>query len=187
MAFLSALKGVWKSAGSSLSGTRALAPFAGSVIGGIHGYATSDNLNSTARLKDTMLGAMGGLGIGALATRTAWRGVSSAGKGVARGIWKNKRSIGKAGVIGARSGIRLGASLAKSAMNHPYSAMALGGGVYGMGAMAGGGERGQPVDRSAMMIKEGAPSTGRIADSSRQDLLQSTFGLTQGMWKGRHG
>lgn len=187
MAFLSALKGAWKGAGSSLSGARALAPFAGSAVGGVHGYLTSENLDPTARMKDTMLGAMGGAGIGALATKTAWRGVAGIGKGVARGIWKNKRGIGKAGIIGAKTGIRLGASLAKSAMNHPYAAMALGGGVYGIRAMAGGGEQGRPVDRAEMMIGDQAPSTGRIADGSRQDLLESTFGLTQGMWKGRHG
>lgn len=168
-------------------------PILGGAIGGIAGGAMSDNQSATGTFRDMLLGAAAGAGIGTMATPAFWGAARATGKGIGKGIWNRARPLfTHEGGIKAQQGIEravLGvgdaaARAGKFAMSNPKTALLLGGGAFGVGALG------------MSVMGGGQPPAGRedVIDFMRQnkmsstaDLHGSTFGLVQGLHKGRHG
>jgi len=125
-----------------------------------------------------------GLSSGVSWWRSRWAGA------MAQGVGKFAYGAGKAGYHGA-------GGMAQWAMRKPSHAIGLAGvgaGLYGASAAVGTGESGMDAaEASAIMQQHGGPSTGFAPgmgamkrQSDRSMFMESTFGLTQGLHRGRH-
>jgi hypothetical protein len=175
---------------------RAMLPLVGATAGGISGVVSSNNLDPTARFRDVLLGVGIGAGIGGLFTRTGVSMFGGIGKGIGRGIKKRvgplftheggiaaQQKIERA-VLAAGSGA---AHLGRAALQNPLTALSIGGGALGLGAI-GYSALNQPGPPSSMdtmnfINRHRVPSSGF---TDRDRLQQSTVGLTQAMFRNRH-
>jgi hypothetical protein len=155
----------------------------GTVAGGTVGYATSDNNTPTGQFKDTLMGAAMGLGIGTLSTKTVLRNSWS--------LAKNSRGYVAEGIThGVSLGMRAGAGAARFALNNPGTAVGLGALGLGTVALANSGYSSNSAgidEANAYAQQTEMQSTGQVSNvESRSALIGSTYGLTQGLHRGRH-
>jgi len=159
---------------------------------------------------------IGGMARGGLRLRQTFRAAGAArrmgagpiealsfGRYTARNTSLPKQTLGTlwGGAKGAygigRSGLRGAASVAGFALRRPRTTIALGAaglGAYGLAQMGGSGQSGMDADEAAAIAHvHGGPSTGfapGMGTNARQDqramFMDSTFGLTQGLHRGRH-
>jgi len=140
-------------------------------IGGLLGAATSDRNSPTGRLQDIAGGALLGLGIAGLTTRTA--GVI--GKGIGKAFWRSKGAIGRAGL---RAGRGLGNIAVNFALKHPV--LTFGGIATGMAYSSlfrPDTLRGAALEAAQNEIS--GPST------PTQQFQSSTDGIVQGLHRRR--
>lgn len=195
---------------------------AGAAIGGAYGGLASDSNTSTGRLRDATVGAAAGLGIASIPSavsmsarlhRTAkgYGAARSVGGGIlesisfgnyAAGTTGTFRNIGTAAMGIGRTGANIGIGLGKGALStgkfayqHPYAALGIAAGGYGMYSLSqSGGDSGMTAgDMAAVAERTGISSTGfqpgmgnERNQISRQMFTESTFGLTQGLHRSRH-
>lgn len=191
-------------------------PIVGGIAGGIYGGATSENLDMTARFKDMLAGAAVGAGIGGMTTAPFWKMVGGAGKGIVGGIgrgakrsifggMRNRKNVMAAAARGdmsgamkagmeenqlkrmALGGIGTASTLGRAAINNPKTALAIAGGTFGLGALAytGMGNMGGSPPSAQNTID--FMNRNRVSSAGRRRFEQSTEGLTQAMYSGRHG
>lgn len=159
----------------------------GSGVGAIYGNVTSDANSSTGRARDTMVGALGGLGVGMATTRTAGRLALGAAKlplryakgtGV-RGLAKKGWGLARGGASLGKKGAVAGLGAANWTVSNPGMALAVGGGVLGAYALSQSGAGNVPAGQEQLAVQQGR-SVGHTSH------IQSTSGLVQGLHRGRH-
>jgi hypothetical protein len=182
---------------------------AGATMGGAIGLGTTKAFRSLVKG-----GAKATLGSvhAVRAARAARRGgaglFSSAGQGISKGIGSSltsnafSASVG-AGKLGGRALLAGGSGAlrtAEFALNRPRTAAALaiagGGGIAGAYALANSGPGGSGMNErelGTVAAMSGGPSTGFAPgmgashrQQSRAMFMDSTFGLVQGLSRGRH-
>lgn len=203
--------------GQSIDSLRALSPFFGSVAGGIYGYGSSENLDTGARLQDAAMGAAAGFGIGALATKTFWRGVKGVGKSIkapftreynqrlarARNFYEGPLSREQMKNIWRDTGGERFRQIGRGAVGAGKTALTFGAKVargalnnpYTALTLGGGvyglsammGQGGPGVANDVGAMMERDKISSTGVDNSRQMWEASTVNLVQGLHRGRHG
>ena len=153
---------------------------AGGIVGGIYGGATSESNTSTGTFKDTLAGAIGGLGLvgGAYgAGKLGWAGLKKLGSG--KGLRGLAKGVGRLGMSGARLGWKAAKPALSYTARHPVNVAVGAAAIGGLGAIG-------------YNMYEGLSGTGAnnpedmMYYSGRQQLMDSTAGLVQGLHSNRH-
>ena len=196
-----ALTSMWKGSGEAglslgkfLFGGSVRRIGAGATIGGIVGGIRNEDNSSTGMFRSIASGALAGAGIGALTTRTSLDVAKAAGKriasqGTAEWSYRAAKGIG-------RHGFSAAGKVGRFAWNHPYATTALAGAGIGTVAFVGSGVDNSRMSTNSMSKiaqQSGISSSGfepgmgaSARQEERQMFMDSTFGLTQGLHRGRH-
>lgn len=152
---------------------------AGGIIGGAYGGLTSDSATDTGVFKDVLGGAIAGTGIGLGAygaTKLGMAGIRKFGTG--QGLKGIAKGVGKMAWRGGKAGATLGWKAARPALSyalqHPVNVAAGAAAIGGLGAIGYNMYSGLAGEESASYY------------SGRQQLMDSTYGLVQGMSANRH-
>ena len=184
----------------------------GTIAGGIFGGVTNNDNTNTGKFNDILRGAFIGGGIAA-SGNLLWSGVkagagaaSRAGywgttKALAKGAWGVTKNTAKLSYLGTKTSLKA----ANWALEHPKTVIGGIGAGYGMYALSQSGSGVQHNDLSVngmaqLAMQNNISSTGfNIGEGAsinqaqnsmfenRINLENSTYGLVQGMHRGRHG
>lgn len=167
---------------------------AGATIGSVVGGIRNEDQSSTGMFRSIAGGALVGASIGALTTRTSLDIAKAAGT---RLTTKQSAALGYRAMKSlGRQGLSATGKVGRFAWNHPYATMGIAGAGIGAVAWIGSGHGASGMNTGSMsQIAQQSnisssgfePGMGNTyQQQERQMFMDSTFGLTQGLHRGRH-